>query len=139
MKITLITAALAVLLTASAHAAEPAPVKDLPITSPLAVATASATSSAPTSVQVTGDSFPRQTASAIAPTVVNVAPCTVGAGLGVQGPGAGFSLGFGRKDRGCDRRANAALLQSLGYGREAVQVLCLEADVRRAAPKLCAD
>lgn len=63
---------------------------------------------------------PRNVASALAPAVINVAPCAIGAGAGVQSPTFGLSLGGSKIDRACERRANAMILMQLNETEAAV-------------------
>ena len=62
----------------------------------------------------------RGVAPAYAPTVINMAPCAMGAGFGVQGSSFGISLGGSKTNQACERRANALLLMELGEREAAV-------------------
>lgn len=77
-------------------------------------------------------SNPRQVASAFAPSVVNVAPCTAGSALAVQGERFGISFGGSKQSVSCERRANAALLDALGEREAAVLLLSNDPEVNKA-------
>lgn len=65
----------------------------------------------------------KQTASAYAPPVVNVASCAIGGSVGGQGPAFGFSIGGAKIDKQCNARANAQVLMQLGRVDAALRLL----------------
>jgi hypothetical protein len=54
----------------------------------------------------------------------NTAPCALGSGVGISGPGVGFSVGLGRVNKDCQIMQEAKALQSLLGDHVALAHLC---------------
>jgi len=55
-------------------------------------------------------------------------PCLIGTGGGAAGGPIGFSLNFGRSDRDCTRRSDAAAWHALGLDGVAIARMCQDKD-----------
>lgn len=76
---------------------------------------------------------PRNTASAYSPAMVaSSETCVQSQSAGAQGPAFGISLGFSHSNEGCEMRRNAGMLFALGQKAAAVELLCLDQDIREA-------
>jgi len=74
---------------------------------------------------------PRQTASAIAPTIV-LPDCMNSASAGVQRPTFGVSLGFAKQDGHCEMLQDVAYLKSMGMQDTAKHRMCQDKKLAKA-------
>ena len=51
-------------------------------------------------------------------------PCLIGTGGGAAGGPVGFSLNFGKNDKGCQRRSDAAAWHAMGFDSVAIARMC---------------
>lgn len=85
------------------------------------------------SVNIEGDQYRRQTPMAYAPaTGGGDETCRFSNTVGGSSPVFGFSLGLNTDDDGCERRRDASALFVLGLQKAAVELMCLDDDVRTA-------
>lgn len=94
-----------------------------------------------TNVNIAGTTIPNNTPNVAAPSFGSANTCALGAGIGVGGPGWGFSAGGGSVDKKCELRADTAMLYTLAGKYVAIQHLCLNSDdLRRtlSAEGMCA-
>jgi hypothetical protein len=79
----------------------------------------------------------RQTPSAFAGGTNTTAQCHYSVGFGGSAPVAGLSLGFGRKDKDCERLVLAQYLRGIGQLSASQRVLCQITELKRALGEDC--
>lgn len=75
-------------------------------------------------VYIGGTTVGKNTPSAHSSTTNSTAPCVVGKGFGISGPGVGISSSNGRIDENCETMEEAKALRSLVGNRAAIAHLC---------------